>query len=141
MDIYDTCKCFEILRRYQMKHNPLKCSFRVGSQKLLGFIVNSWQIEANLEKIRALIEISHQPRLRKCKVWLERLQYWASLYQNLRRSVSHFLIFSKKIRNSSELENVSFQSRWRSLVVAPVPFKINLGRDIVQLLSHHRLCT
>ena len=31
---------FTILRKYQMKLNPLKCLFRVASKKFLGFMVN-----------------------------------------------------------------------------------------------------
>ena len=29
-----------VLRKYQMKNNPLKCAFRVGSGKFLSFMVN-----------------------------------------------------------------------------------------------------
>ena len=35
--LFDT---FAILRRYQMKLNPLKCAFGVASEKFLGFMVN-----------------------------------------------------------------------------------------------------
>ena len=42
---------FNILRVYCMKLNPLKCAFSVASEKFLGFMVNQWGIEANLEKI------------------------------------------------------------------------------------------
>ena len=31
---------FNILWKYQMKLNPLKCAFGVGSRKFLGFMVN-----------------------------------------------------------------------------------------------------
>ena len=31
---------FKILRKYQMKLNPLKCEFGVGSGKFLGFMAN-----------------------------------------------------------------------------------------------------
>ena len=31
---------FEILRKYQMKLNPLKCAFGVDLGKFLGFVVN-----------------------------------------------------------------------------------------------------
>ena len=31
---------FAILKRYQMKLNPLKCAFGVASEKFLGFMVN-----------------------------------------------------------------------------------------------------
>ena len=31
---------FKILRKYQMKLNPLKCSYVIGSRKFFGFMVN-----------------------------------------------------------------------------------------------------
>ena len=49
---------FDILRKYQMKLNPLKCAFGVGSRTFLGFMVNQQGIEANPEKINALLEMS-----------------------------------------------------------------------------------
>ena len=41
-----------------MKLNPLKCAFRVSSEKFLVFMVNLRGIEANPEKIKALLEMS-----------------------------------------------------------------------------------
>ena len=55
--VRDLQECFNVLSKYRMKLNPLKCSFGVGSGKFLGFIVNSRGIEANPEKIKALIEM------------------------------------------------------------------------------------
>ena len=49
---------FNVLRKYQMKLNPLKCAFRVKSGKFMGFMVNQQGIEANPKKIRALLEMS-----------------------------------------------------------------------------------
>ena len=40
-----------------MKLNPTKCDFGVFVEKLLGFIVNSRGIEANLDKIRAVLDM------------------------------------------------------------------------------------
>lgn len=40
-----------------MKLNSLKCAFGVSSNKFLGFMVSSRGIEANPEKIKALIEM------------------------------------------------------------------------------------
>ena len=48
---------FVILRKYRMKLNPLKCVFRMTSRKFLGFMVNHRGIDANPEKIQALIDI------------------------------------------------------------------------------------
>ena len=55
--IQDLNQMFKVLRRYQMKLNPLKCLFGVASGKFLGFMINQKGIEANPEKIRALLEI------------------------------------------------------------------------------------
>lgn len=55
--VSDLKKTFNILRKYQMKLNPKKCAFRVFSGKFLSFMVAKRGIEANLEKIRAIVEI------------------------------------------------------------------------------------
>ena len=62
--VRDLEECFAILRKYNMKLNPLKCSFGVGSGKFLGFIVNSRGIEANPEKIKALIEMKSPTKIK-----------------------------------------------------------------------------
>ena len=43
---------FEILRKYQIKLNPLKCAFGVGSRKFISFMVNQGGIDANLKRLR-----------------------------------------------------------------------------------------
>ena len=45
---------FELLRRYGMKLNPLKCVFGVSSDKFLGFMVTYRGIEANLIQLKAI---------------------------------------------------------------------------------------
>lgn len=42
---------FSIMRKYNMKPNPVKCAFGVGSGKFLGFKVLEKEIEANPKKI------------------------------------------------------------------------------------------
>ena len=48
-----------------MKLNLLKCGFGVGSGKFLGFLVNQYGIEANPEKIKALLEMSSSKKPKK----------------------------------------------------------------------------
>ncbi|CAL8161974.1 unnamed protein product [Prunus armeniaca] len=50
-------KVFAILRQYKMRLNPAKCVFGIELGKFLGFMVSQRGIEANPEKIRALIEM------------------------------------------------------------------------------------
>ena len=50
-------EAFQILREYNMKLNPAKCAFGVSAGKFLGFIVNNQGIEANPDKIKAVLDM------------------------------------------------------------------------------------
>ena len=50
-------EAFQILRNYNMKLNPAKCAFGVSAEKFMGFIVNHRGIEANPDKIKALLDM------------------------------------------------------------------------------------
>ena len=50
-------EAFQILRNYNMKLNPTKCAFGVSARKFLGFIVNHRGIEANPDKIKAMLDM------------------------------------------------------------------------------------
>ena len=50
-------EAFQILRNYNMKLNPAKCAFSVSAGKFLGFIVNHRGIEANPDKIKAVLDM------------------------------------------------------------------------------------
>ena len=51
-------EAFQILKGYNMKLNPAKCAFGVSAGKFLGFIVNNRGIEANLDKIKVVLDMS-----------------------------------------------------------------------------------
>jgi hypothetical protein len=55
--IEDLQLVFNTLRRYRWKLNPKKCAFGVPTGKLLGFIVSHRGIEANPEKIEAIMRM------------------------------------------------------------------------------------
>jgi hypothetical protein len=56
--IADLQETFNNLRKYNMMLNPMKCVFGVPARQLLEFIVSHRGIEVNLEKIKAILEIS-----------------------------------------------------------------------------------
>jgi hypothetical protein len=62
--IEDLQLVFNSLRRYRWKLNPEKCVFGVPAGKLLGFIVSHRGIEANPEKIEAIMRME-APRSQK----------------------------------------------------------------------------
>ena len=48
-------EAFELLGRYDMKLNPLKCAFRVSSGKFLGFMVTQRGTESNSIQLKAIM--------------------------------------------------------------------------------------
>ena len=57
----DLRETFDTPRFYNMKLNPGKCVFGVTARKFLGFMVSRRGIEANSDKIRAIIEMPLPP--------------------------------------------------------------------------------
>jgi hypothetical protein len=53
--ISDLAETFDNLSKYKLKLNPTKCSFGVSAGQLLGFLVSARGIEANPEKIQAIL--------------------------------------------------------------------------------------
>ena len=60
----DLRETFDTLRSYNIKLNPSKCAFKVLAGKFLGFMVSQRGIEVNLDKIRAIMEMT-PPRIVK----------------------------------------------------------------------------
>ena len=57
LHIAHLAEAFQILKKYNMKLNPAKCAFGVSAGKFLGFIVNNRRIEANPDKIKAVLDM------------------------------------------------------------------------------------
>ena len=57
LHITHLAEAFQVLKSYNMKLNPAKCTFGVSAGKFLGFIVDSRGIEANLDKIKDVLDM------------------------------------------------------------------------------------
>lgn len=55
--IKDLKECFDNLRKFCMKLNPDKCVFGVSAGKFLQFMVSKRGVEANLEKIKEIVDM------------------------------------------------------------------------------------
>ena len=53
----DLQETFNTLKQYNMRLNPNKCAFRVSSWKFLGFMISHKGIEANPDKIQAILNM------------------------------------------------------------------------------------
>jgi hypothetical protein len=61
--IIDLAETFDNLNRYKLKLNLTKCSFSVSAGQLLGFMVSARGIEANPEKIQAILTMGKPTKL------------------------------------------------------------------------------
>ena len=70
-------KLFKRLRKFQLKLNPEKCTFRVTFGKLLGFIVSKKGIEIDPDKVRAIQDLPPPRSQKKVRNFIGRLNYIA----------------------------------------------------------------
>ncbi|KAL2471515.1 Ribonuclease H [Abeliophyllum distichum] len=92
---------FEVLRKYHMKLNPLKYTFGVASRKFLGYMVNQRGIEANLEKIQALIEIRSPSSSKEVQSLMKRL---VALNRFISKATDRCQPFFQTIREEKKFE-------------------------------------
>ena len=93
----DLRETFDTLRKYQMRLNPTKCVFGVSSGKVLGFMVSQQGIEANPEKVRAILDMTS---LRSVKeVWRLTGQI-AALNRFVSRAIDKCLLFFKTLKQA-----------------------------------------
>ena len=82
-----------------MNLNPAKCVFGVGAGKFLGFIVNQRGIEANPEKLKALVEMKTPKSIKDVQRITWRV---ASLNRFVSRATDKCLPFFKILRKAFE---------------------------------------
>ena len=84
-----------------MKLNPLKCAFGVKSGKFLGFMVNQCGIEANPEKINALLEMSSPKKPKEVRSLVDRV---ATLSHFVLRAIDRYAPFFNVLKGSKKFE-------------------------------------
>ena len=104
--IQDLTECFSILRKYNMKLNPQKCSFGVSSGNFLGFIVNARGIESNPDKIKALIDMPSPRKHKDVQSLTGRMAALSRFISNPLLSVCRSSIYCEGIRSLNGLKSV-----------------------------------
>ena len=69
---------FERIGKFRLRLNPKKCTFGVPSGKLLGHMVSEKGIEVDLDKIKAILDMSVPRTKKEIRGFLGRLQYISS---------------------------------------------------------------
>ena len=98
----DLKETFDTLRSYNMKLNLGKCAFGVTAGKFLGFMVSQRGIEANPDKIRAIMEMKPPRNVKEVQSLNGKV---AALNRFISRATDKCLPFFGTIKKSFEWTN------------------------------------
>ena len=101
----DLKETFDTLRRHQMKLNPSKCAFGVSSGKFLGFMVSQRGIEANPDKIQAILDMEPPKNMEPLKLQI-------NAYPSLKFSGRRLIGWTSAKRPSRTLRSTLPQLRY-----------------------------
>ena len=93
---------FDTLRQYNMKLNPSKCAFGVSSGKFLGFMVSHRGIEANPDKIQAILDMKPPQNIKEIQSLIGRV---AVLNRFVSKVTDKCLPFFKVLKKAFEWTN------------------------------------
>ena len=93
----DLRETFATLKQYQMKLNPGKCVFGVASGKFLGFMVSQRGIEANPEKVQAIINMASPKTVKEVQKLIGRI---AAPNRFVSRAMDKCLPFFKTLKQA-----------------------------------------
>ena len=91
----DLKEMFDTLKQYNMKLNPDKNTFGVSSGKFLGFMVSQRGIEANPEKVKAILDMSSPKMIKEVQSLAGRV---AALNRFVSKATNKCLPFFKTLK-------------------------------------------
>jgi dsDNA-binding SOS-regulon protein len=121
--ISDLAETFDNLNRYKLKLNPTKCSFDVSAGQLLGFLVSARGIEANPEKIQAILTMGKPTKLHNMQKLAGRVAALSRFVARLGEKALPFYALMKKSDDKFEWieeADVAFAQLKKVLSTPPV---------------------
>ena len=131
----DLQETFDTLRRYNMKLNPSKCTFGVAIGKFLGFMVSHRGIEANLEKIKTILDMKSPQNIKEVQSLTGRV---ATLNRFVSKAIDKCLPFFKVLKKEFEWADEcqkAFKDLKMYLVVAPLLSPFVMGEELFLYLA------
>ena len=131
----DLKETFATLKTHQMKLNPSKCVFGVASEKFLGFMVSQRGIEANPEKVRAILDMTLPRTVKEVQKLTRRI---AALNRFVSKATDKCLPFFKTLKQAftwtDECE-AAFQELKRYLSSPPLLSPSKEGENLYLYLA------
>ena len=118
-----------------MKLNPNKCAFGVASGKFLGFMVSHRGIEANPEKIKAILDMKPLQSIKEVQSLTKRV---VALNRFVSKATDKCLPFFKVLKKAFEWTDEcqrAFQDLKTYLVMAPLLNPSVMGEELFLYLA------
>ena len=131
----DLGETFKMLCKYQMKLNLSKCAFGVYSGKFLGFMVSQRDIEANPDKIKAILEMQPPRTTKEIQRLMGRV---AALNRFVSRSTDKCLPFFKILKKAFTWTNEcqqAFEQLKKYLMTPPLLSPSKQGEELYLYLA------
>ncbi|KAK1384714.1 DNA/RNA polymerases superfamily protein [Heracleum sosnowskyi] len=130
-------EAFEVLRHHKMMLNPAKCAFGVGSGKFLGLMVSKRGIEANPDKIKAILDMEPPRTVKDVQKLTGRV---AALGRFISKSGEKCLPFFKVLKNVKNFEwtiesQEAFETLKKYMAEAPLLAKPKPGEILYLYLA------
>ena len=131
----DLKETFNTLREYHMRLNPAKCVFGVSLGKFLGFMVSQRGIEANPEKVKAILDMTSPRNVKEVQRLTGRV---ATLNRFASRATNRCLPFFKTLKQAfqwTEECEEAFQALKDYLSRPPLLSPSIVGEDLVLYIA------
>ena len=131
----DLQETFDTLRQYNMKLNPSKCAFGVSSRKFLGFMVSHMRIEANPDKIQAILDMKPPQNVKEVQLLTGRV---AALNRFISKATDKYLPFFRVLKKTFEWTDDyqrAFEYLKAYLTTAPLLSPSVLGEELYLYLA------
>ena len=126
----DLQETFDTLWQYNIKLNPSKCAFGVSSGKFLGFMVSHRGIEANPDKIQAILDMKPPQNVKEVQSLTGRV---AALNRFVSKAIDKCLPFFKVLKKAFEWTDKcqrAFQDLKTYLTATPLLSPSVLGEEL-----------
>ena len=131
----DLQETFDTIRQYNMKLNPSKCAFRVSSGKFLGFMVSHRGIEANLNKIQAILDMKPSQNVKEVQSLTGRVAAFNRFVSKATdKCLPFFRVLKKAFEWTDECQR-DFQDLKTYLTAAPLLSPSVLGEELYLYLA------
>ena len=126
---------FDTLRWYNMKLNPSKCAFGVALGKFLEFMVSHRGIEANLEKIKAILDMKSPQNIKEVQSLTGRVTALNRFVSKATDKCLPFFRVLKKAFEWTEECQKAFQDLKMYLIAAPLLSPSVMGEELFLYLA------